>query len=237
VKVLAVVPARGGSKGITNKNIIKVNGKPLLEYTVSAALGSKLLDRTILSSDSAQICEISETLGLEVPFHRPAHLASDTSPTIDSMKHAVTFLETREGYHPDAVMILQPTSPLRTSNHVDDAIKKFIESGTDSLVSVVEIPHNMIPESIMRIDSSGLLKPYVEWNERQNLRQNKPTYFARNGAAIYLFSYECLMEKESLYGDSVTPFIMSFEDSVDIDNEADLELASWLLSKKFLERN
>ena len=229
MNILAVVPARGGSKGIPRKNLLDLAGRPLLAYTAEAALGSRFVNRAILSTDDTEIEQIGRSLGLEVPFARPPTLAADDTPTLPVIQHAVTTLKNREGYCPDAVVILQPTSPLRTSLHIDQAVELFIEAGADSLVSVVEVPHNLSPYSVMRLLPNGLVKPYRPIDESANRRQAKPVYYARNGAAIYIVNCSCLFDKNSLYGDKILPFIMSKETSIDIDDEYDRKVAELII--------
>jgi CMP-N,N'-diacetyllegionaminic acid synthase len=144
--------------------------------------------------------------------------------------HAVEWLRDHEDYRPDAVMLLQPTSPLRRSEHIDEAIDLYVEQGADSLVSVVKAPHNMIPESLMRIDEGGWLEPVVPYDERDNLRQKKPSYYARNGAAIYLFSTRLLIEEQTMYGHRLAAYKMTKEESIDIDGPFDLAVCEWLLT-------
>lgn len=232
LKVLGLIPARGGSKGIPRKNIRPIAGKPLLAWTAESALGSGL-DRTILSSDDPEICAVAGALGIGVPFARPPELAQDTTPGIDVVVHAVEHLERTEGYRPDAVMLLQPTSPLRTSVHIDAALRLFGERpDADSLVSVVKAPHNMIPETLMKPAPTGFIEPVEAWSERMNLRQAKPTYYARNGAAIYLVRTTCLLARKTLYGDKVLPLEMDKSESIDIDDMFDFELCEYVLNKR-----
>jgi CMP-N,N'-diacetyllegionaminic acid synthase len=231
IRVLGLIPARGQSKSIPHKNIVPLAGKPLIAWTIEAARHSQL-DRLILSSDDEQIIRmVREIGGVDVPFVRPAHLATDTTPGIDVVIHAVEWLRDHESYRPDAVMLLQPTSPLRRTAHIDEAMTLYVELGADSLVSVVKAPHNMIPESLMRREDDGWLRPIVPFDERQNQRQQKPTYYARNGAAIYLFDTQLLIESQTMYGKRLIGYEMSRSESIDIDEPFDLELCEWLLSR------
>jgi CMP-N,N'-diacetyllegionaminic acid synthase len=232
VKVLGIIPARGGSKGIPRKNIKALAGKPLLAWTAEAALKSKL-DRVILSSEDAEIIEIAKSKGIDVPFIRPAALASDEAPAIDVVLHAVETLAKSENYRPDAVMLLQPTSPLRTSRHINEALELF-ERHPDatSLVSVMKVPHSMIPESLMTLNDEGYLRPVRAWDERRALRQEKPVYYARNGAAVYLVRSACLLSQRSLYGDRILGYEMPKEESMDIDDLFDFEICEYLLKTR-----
>lgn len=231
MKTLGIIPARGGSKGVSRKNIRMLAGKPLLAWTAEAALASRL-DRVILSSEDPEIIEVARNHGVEVPFTRPQELADDLTPAIDVVLHALEILTETEGYRPDAVMLLQPTSPLRTTKHIDEAMELFEKSPeASSLVSVVEVPHNMTPESIMHLQENGYLKPLVSWDERQNLRHLKPVYYARNGAAIYLTRTDYIIQNRSLYGSKILAYFMTKESSIDIDDLFDFKLCELLLSK------
>lgn len=231
MKVLGLVPARGGSKGVPGKNIRPIAGLPLIGWTARAALASGL-DRTIVSTDDPAIADAARVCGLEVPFMRPPELARDDSPGLDVVVHAVEAL-VQGGYRPDAVMLLQPTSPLRTSGHIDRAIALLRDRPeAESLVSVVRAPHNMIPETLMRLTSEGLLTHVAAWDERRNLRQSKPVYYARNGAAIYLVRTECLLGKRTLFGEHILPLEMDKSESFDIDDMLDFEICEYLLRKR-----
>ncbi len=231
LKILAVIPARGGSKAIPGKNIRILGLKPLIEYTFDAAKASVLLDRIILSTDDKEIARIGKMNKIEVPFLRPAQLAKDTSPTLPVIRHAVKFLEENDNYRADMIVILQPTSPLRRSEHIDEALEILIDTKADSVVSVTELPHQHNPYSVMKIDN-GRLIPFIEDGERYTQRQQKPLLYARNGASIYAFKYETLINEDSLYGNDCRPYIMNKADSIDIDDVADFELAECVLGKR-----
>jgi CMP-N-acetylneuraminic acid synthetase len=231
MNILGIIPARGGSKGILKKNIYPLCGKPLIAWTIEAAHGSRRISRTILSSDSAEIIEIAGKYGVEVPFVRPKGLAMDDTPALPVIQHAVNWLKENEGYLPDYIVLLQPTSPLRTLRHIDEALEKLIHSDADSIVSVVKVPHQYNPYSVMEM-KDGFLKPFLEYDERKNIRQLKPTFYARNGAAIYAFTYECLIKKNSIYGDKIMAYEMDKEASIDIDEQSDLVCCECLLRKR-----
>lgn len=234
MKTLGIIPARGGSKGIPRKNIRMLAGKPLLAWTAEAALRSSL-SRVILSSDDTEIIAVGREYGLEAPFIRPPELAQDDTPAIDVVVHALTALFQMEGYRPDSVMLLQPTSPLRTARHIDEALDLFSRHPeATSLVSVVKAPHNMTPESLMRINEYGYLEHLVPWGEKMNIRQQKPQYYARNGAAIYIVRTDCLLINQTLYGNRILAYEMPKSESIDIDDEFDFELCELLLRKRTL---
>lgn len=231
MNVLAIIPARGGSKGIPKKNIYPLCGKPLIAWTIEAALSSRHISRTILSSDSDEIIEVAGRYGVEAPFVRPKDLAEDDTPALSVIRHAVDWLKDNEGYEPDYIVLLQPTSPLRTSRHIDEALKKLIDSNADSIVSVVKAPHQFNPYSIMEMKNE-LLKPFLKYDEQKNIRQLKPVFYARNGAAIYAFTYKCLMKKNSIYGDKILGYEMSREESVDVDDMLDMRICELLMKNR-----
>jgi len=229
VNVLGVIPARGGSKTIPHKNIAKLAGRPLLAYTCDAALASKRLTRVVLSTDDPFIAEIGRQCGVEVPFLRPANLAQDDTPMLGVLQHALSVLRETEGYQPDAVVLLQPTSPLRRAEHVDAAVEMLLKKDVDSVVSVVEVPHQFNPASLLRLEDDRLV-PFLQ-GPIVLRRQEKPCAWARNGPAVLAVRTEVLLNKNSLYGDDSVPFVMDAEDSIDIDSPLDLEFAEFLLAR------
>lgn len=229
MQVLAVIPARGGSKGIPNKNLAIVAGRPLLAYTADAARESSRVTRTIVSTDDAAIAEAATGLGLEVPFMRPPSLAADDTPMLPVLQHAVATMRTG-GFAADVVVLLQPTSPLRRAEHIDAAVDLLATSGADSVVSVVEVPHQFNPMSVLRLDG-GRLQPFME-GPLVTRRQDKPKVFARNGPAV-LAVRASVVEQGSLYGDDCRALVMSADDSLDIDSPRDLvEFASSMRARR-----
>ncbi len=232
MKILAMIPARGGSKGIPGKNIKELAGKPLIGYTCEAALASKKLDRVICSTDSEEIAEVAKSFGVEVPFMRLAEHAQDKSPAIDGIIHALEKLETDEGYVPDALIYLQPTSPLRTAEQIDEAIDLFEKENPDSLVSVQKVPHCFNPVSVMKIED-GKLKAFMEGHGDKILRrQDKPEVYARNGPALLISKRDHLLGTKTLYGENHIPYIMEVEDSFDIDDIFDWGIVEFLMKQK-----
>lgn len=227
--ILGLIPARGGSKSILNKNIAPLTGKPLLTYTCEAARQSKRLTRIILSTDDSGVAEVARTNDIEVPFLRPAELATDTSGMMGVIIHALNFLQEKEQYVPDIVVLLQPTSPLRKASHIDAAVDLLISTGADSVVSVVEVPHQFTPGSIMKFES-GRLTPY-EQGQTILRRQDKPKLYGRNGPAVLAVQRSVLLEKQSLYGDDTRGLIMEVKESIDIDTSLDLEIAEFFLTR------
>lgn len=228
MNILAVIPARGGSKGIPGKNIAILAGKPLIAYTIEAARAATCLSRIVVSTDDAAIAEVSRRLGAEVIL-RPAELAGDTVPTLPVLQHVVAAAEA-EGFQAEAVMTLQPTSPLRRACHIDEAAKLFMsDPRADSLVSCIEVPHIFHPLSVMRMTSDGYLESWAA-GAAPTRRQEKEPVFARNGAAIYITRRECLAEY--VFGGRLIPYFMSPAESLDIDRPEDLLEAERLLRER-----
>jgi len=230
MKILAVIPARGGSKGIPKKNIIPLQGKPLIQYTIDAAQKSQFIDKVFLSSDDAEIISVVKNMGLESGYIRPQHLADDHSSTADAIMDALTWLEEKENYSPDAILLLQPTSPLRTSDDIDGAIRLFKQNKHDCLVSVHEMlehPYECVT-GINTDDWSYLAKPKVNVTRRQDYL-NKFYYI--NGA-IYLVNVDFFKAHKLFIQEQNTSFyIMPQEKGIDIDEYNDLKRAEFFLSK------
>ena len=224
-----LIPARGGSKGLPGKNIVLCAGKPLIAWTCAAANESARLARTIVSTDSEQIARVATEWGGQAPFLRPSELAQDATPSIDVMRHALSWLEAQKE-DVTALVLLQPTSPLRTSSHIDAAVQLFVESGADSVVSVTRLPHRFHPASVA-YETGGWLVPYEGTKQTVRRRQDMPRMFARNGPAVLIVSAN-LIRSGRLYGDRTRGFIMSAEESIDIDDAADLRYAEFLLRSR-----
>ncbi|MCJ7700734.1 MAG: acylneuraminate cytidylyltransferase family protein [Anaerolineales bacterium] len=231
MNILGIIPARGGSKGIPCKNIIPLAGKPLVAYTCEAARGSTKLTRVILNTDSPEIAEVGREYGVDVPFFRPQHLAEDDTPILPVIQHTIGWLENNADFYTDIVVLLQPTSPLRTALHIDTAVELMLDSLADTVVSVIVVPHNFNPVSVMRQDDRGYLTPFLK-GELILRRQDKPRVFARNGPAVLIIR-RSVIEQGKLYGDKVLPLEMGWVESIDIDNLEDLEQAAFWL--KYLE--
>lgn len=217
MKVLGIIPARGGSKGIPKKNLKILCGKPLIAYTFEEAKKSAL-SKIVVSTDSAEIAECAQSYGIDVCL-RPLELAQDSSATLDALKYTVS-----KGYQDyDAVMTLQPTSPLRTFLHINEAIHLFKSTpGADSLVSVVRVPHSFMPEKLMELKEGYLVGDFSP-----RMRQHVDIRYARNGAAIYITKMDNL--KNYILGGNVLAYKMSKISSIDIDDLEDWEIVERLL--------
>lgn len=224
VKVLGVIPARGGSKGIPRKNIVDLNGKPLIYYTIKAAQDSKLLTKFVVSTDDAEIKEVSESFGAEV-IDRPAELAKDSSGSYGVLMHA---LESVEGEY-DAVIMLQPTSPLRISEDIDNAIKLFSKNRCDLVLGVTELEHLAYPILVFKKGEEGVLEHYEKSENPYVPRQDLEKLYRINGA-IYVISVGCLNQQKTIFGKDKIAYVMPQERSVDIDNNLDIKIVKALLN-------
>ncbi|MFL1012223.1 acylneuraminate cytidylyltransferase family protein [Flavisericum labens] len=232
MRILAIIPARGGSKGVPNKNIKLLNGKPLLAYTSEVAIQSKYLSEIILSSEDQSIINVAENLGVHVPFVRPSVLAQDDTPTINVIIHALKWYAKQSVFF-DAVCLLQVTCPFRTVDFLDASITKFIESGCDSLISVQKVPHQFNPHWAFELNSAGTLK--IATGEKRIIprRQELPEAYHRDGS-IYITKTEVILKQNSLYGETITFSESSSEFNINIDTPEDWEKAEGLIDR-FIE--
>jgi CMP-N,N'-diacetyllegionaminic acid synthase len=226
-KVLGLVPARGGSKGVPGKNTRMLAGRPLLEYTSRAAFDSAVLDRVILSTDSEAIAECGRRLGLEVPFMRPTDLARDDTPMLSVIEHALDELQ-RGGWDPDIVVLLQPTSPLRTPAHIRSAVELLRSSGADSVVTVTALPLHLSPDYVMRIED-GRLRPFLADGLRVSRRQDARPAYSRDGT-VYAFRTATVRSSGTIYGDDCRPLVIDAAESLSIDTAADWVAAEHALA-------
>jgi len=227
VRVLGLVPARGGSKGIPRKNIRPLAGRPLLAYTAEAARRATRLGRAVLSTDDEEIARVGRACGLDVPFLRPAQLAGDDAPTLGVVQHALRFLEAR-GETWDAVCVLQPTSPLRRPEDIDCCIDLLEKSEADAVVSILPVPDRYNPHWAYFRTPEGTLR--ISTGERQPIprRQELEPCFHREGS-VYVVRREVVMEEGSLYGDRLFGFPVDPRRSINIDLPEDWEAAERLI--------
>ena len=229
MKLLAIVSARGDSRGVPGKNIAPVAGKPLIAWTLEAALEATCLDRIVVSSDNQEIIDISRSYGGEVPFVRPRELAGDDTPGIMPVLHSIKWLNEKEGYKPDFVVLLQPTAPLRTPEDIDSSFKLALEKNADSVVSVVLTNHH--PYWTKKVSPDGKIMEFIKQDQIPQVRQELEKAYALNGA-VYLAKTEFVLEKKGWYADNTYAYIMPPERSLDIDDPWDLYLADLLLKEK-----
>lgn len=226
-KILAIIPARGLSKGVPRKNIKPLCGKPLIYYTIKEALKSELLNRIVVSTEDGEIAEIARKYGAKV-IERPIELAQDDTPSLPVFQHAINHLEMREGYYPRLIVVLQPTSPLRRVEDIDAAIRKLLETGCDSVVSVSEVE---CPLQWMYTLEGDRLKPVIEGGEKITQRQDAPQVYRLNGA-VYVSYRDIIMKQNRVMGEDSRAFVMPPERSIDIDTEFDFKLAEILLKER-----
>lgn len=226
-KVLGLVPARGGSKGVPGKNTRLLAGRPLLEYTCRAAFDSGVIERVILSTDSEAIAECGRGLGLEVPFMRPSALAQDDTPMLAVIEHALNELR-REGWEPEMVVLLQPTSPLRSASHVRSAVELLRSSGADSVVTVTALPLHLSPDYVMRIEG-GRLRPFLPDGLGVSRRQDARPAYSRDGT-VYAFRAATVRSFGTIYGDDCRPLVIDAAESLSIDTAADWAAAEHALA-------
>ena len=233
VLVITIIPARGGSKGLPGKNIKEMNGKPLIWYTINAAKKSKHISKIILSTDDVRIAKIASNCGAEIPFMRPKKLATDNALAEDNYIYTIDRLNKEFSYSISEFIVLQPTSPFRTSLDIDNAIKIFKEKKADSVISVSETIHP--PIWAKRIDENGILRNYFNIEIGNKNRQEIEKAYMPNGA-IFILKYSLLKEKYSYYSDKTYPYIMPLERSIDIDSKLDFEFAEYLMKKNAKNR-
>ena len=229
---LGVIPARGGSKRLPRKNIMMLAGKPLIQWTIEAGLKSNAIDRLIVSTNDTEIAEIALTSGADVPFMRPEELASDSSNSYIVLEHAYqTLREHGENY--SYIVMLQPTSPLRTSDHIDAAVKLLEEKHADGVISVSELSHpvqwcNTLPESMEMSD-------FIDISIVNSKSQQFEKRYFLNGA-IYITSINRMQKENShIYNDSMFAFIMARDDSIDIDNRIDFDMANFFIKRRTID--
>lgn len=228
-KILAVITARKGSKGLPGKNTKFLGGKPLISYTAEVAKKSKLITHLIVSTDDEEAARICREAGVEVPFMRPDELSLDTTPHLPVMQHAIQFMENKLGIVFDYVVILQPTSPFRTVEDIDETLEKLISTGADSAVTLVEVSPNEHPIKIKKIIDDVVVPYSVEEKEGMR-RQEFPVAYKRSGA-VYAMRRDLFMKDNRLYGDKVVGHIVPKERSVDIDYLVDWVVAEYMFNR------
>lgn len=230
MRVLAIIPARGGSKGVPHKNIIPICGKPLIGYTIEPALEALklgVIDKLIVSTDDEEIATASKSLGAEVPFMRPDYLSSDTAKSVDVMIHAVDFYK-EQGIDYDTVLLLQPTAPLRSVEDIVDSLKLFERQGTTSLISCYK--EEYISDAVTYYKEENLAIALNPNHNKGIRRQEEKEKFVRNGA-IYITTVKQMKDNHRVFDDVPAMYVMPKERSVNIDTIDDVELLEWRLSR------
>jgi len=224
-KVLGLLTARGGSKSLPRKNILSAGGKPLLAWSIEAAQQSKYIDRLVLSSDNEEIISVGKSYGCDVPFIRPDFLASDEASSYDVAIHALESIEEQF----DILVLLQPTSPLRTEQDIDNCID--LSTKTGSCVSIVESSKS--PYWMYRVYEKDRMEPILNSEKAILRRQDSPKIYMLNGA-VYAVNCQWLYKNGAFIGDQTVPYIMPYDRSLDIDNEQDFQIFKMIVNKKLL---
>ncbi len=227
--MLAIIPARGGSKGLPGKNIKPLCGKPLIQYTIEAAKKSKYIDEVVVTTDDEKIASVSKAAGARVPFLRPLNLATDTSSAVDVYIHAVEFMAEYYQKPIDKFMVLLPTAPLRNAKHINEAYELFVAQRANTLISVRE--SDIPPSWFLTLDRNGRIAN-AGFGMKDGVISNRQTnrkYYIPNGA-IYILDYGLLKNERTYYSDNTVSYIMETKDSVDIDTIDDFMYAEYKLS-------
>jgi len=229
--ILAIIPARGGSKGITRKNIKDLAGKPLIAWTIETALKTACLERIIVSTDDEEIAKIAKAYGSEVPFSRPKEFAHDDTTDMPVYEHTLTWLGENEGYIPDIIVWLRPTAPLRTSEDIEKAVDILVESKADWVRSVCEAEHH--PYWMYRL-VNGKMESFIEGIDIRSYirRQLMPPAYRVNGTVDVTWR-ETILEKKILYSGNMQAYVMPVERSIDVDTEMDFAFIKTLMEEKF----
>jgi len=229
LRVLALIPARAGSKRLPKKNTLPLLGKPLISWSIESALKSKYIDEVVVSTDSEEIAAISRKLGAIVPFMRPEELAQDASTTNDVLLHCIEFYKSTHNNF-DIVVLLQPTSPMRTAQTIDAALQLFLDKNAKGIISVTECEHSPMWANTLPDDQS--LEHFIRADVKGKRSQDLPISYRLNGA-IYIFDVASLIkEKGIFYSSGVYAFVMDQHQSVDIDTEVDFRYAEFLMEQE-----
>jgi CMP-N-acetylneuraminic acid synthetase len=233
MRILGLIPARGGSKGVHRKNLQPIAGKPLITYSIISALRSQGIDTLIVSTDDQEIAEIARSEGAEVPFIRPEELAMDTSPTVLTVLHAIKYLEEQQQFY-DGVCLLQPTVPFRSHLDIDQAINRWKSSDADSLVSIRPVPHPFHPDWVFYKDEENQI--YLANGQQEIIprRQELTPAYYRDGA-IYLTRTQIILKNHSLYGKRIMGYQMEKSPDINIDTWEDFERAKEFATKNLSE--
>lgn len=229
-RIIGIIPARGGSKGLPRKNVLPLGGKPLIAWTIEQAIASMYLDKVIVTTDDEEIASVASTYGAEVPFMRPKELASDTAKAIDVIFHALDWLEAHHEAF-DVLAILQPTSPLRTAEDITAAVKLLFEKKAQAVISVCETEHDPYWSNVLAADGSmdDFMRPELMNKNRQEL----PTFYRLNGA-IYAADCNYVRSQKGFFGKNTFAYVMPRERSIDIDTKIDFQFVEFLLQRDLI---
>ena len=231
--ILAIIPARAGSKGIPNKNIVELYGKPLIYYSITSALKSRYIDKIIVSTDDSQIATIAKSHGATIPFIRPKKIAEDDTPDFPVFHHAIKEMEEQE-FFPDLVLNLRPTAPFRSSSTIEKAIELFVERTPDSIRSMSKVKKH--PYWMFKIDDL-YARPFIKDKSMKEYprRQLLPDLYYIDGV-IDIMSRDIIINKRNLYGEDIVAFLSSGDESVDIDDMNDLKYAQYILENDLIDK-
>lgn len=228
METLAIIPARGGSKGLPGKNILPLNGKPLIAHTIESAQQAQHVSRVIVSTDDNAIAKTAKAYGAEIPFLRPAEISDDLSPGIDVCLHALQHMRDQQNYSPDIVILLQPTSPLRTAEDIDAAIDLMLQQNADSIVGLK--PVTEYPQWMKKLSNDHRISPFFKDLHIASTRQELDQAYLLNGA-IYASKTGPLVENKGFYNESTCGYVMPEDRSIDIDTAHDLIFAETILNQ------
>ena len=226
--ILGIIPARGGSKGVPRKNVLPLNGKPLISYTIEEAKKSKYINRLIVTTDDDEIAYISKQYGAEIPFMRPKSLGGDSISTNQVIEHALKTIKEQTGKMPDIICLLQCTSPLRDVEDIDGTIEKVINSDFDASISVSEVDSNPYWSNVFEGEK---LKYFIEEGKKIKRRQDLPKIYEINGA-VYVTKTDAFFRENNIECENMTGYIMKKENSIDIDTMIDFKMAELMLKNK-----
>lgn len=227
--MIAIIPARGGSKGLPGKNIKQLCGKPLIAHTIEAALNATCIDRVLVTTDSREIGDVAEEYGADVPFLRPDELATDTASAVDVYIHAVEWAAANWNYKDDKFMVLLPTTPLRAAADIDEAYNCYLESGATTLIAVKEAP--VPPGWYLSQSASGVITPCGFGTGALTENRQKSDKYVIPCGAIYILSYKLLKEERTYYCEHTIGYELTSERAVDIDNQDDFDYAEYLMRR------
>ena len=216
-KVIAIITARGGSKGLTKKNIRTLHGKPLIAWTIESALESKFLDKVIVTTDCKEIAKIAEKFGAEVPFIRPAHLSQDDSSSFDAVEHALEFNDYKNQY--DIVVVLEPTSPLREVKDIDDALERLINLNEAKSIVGICPTESQNPAFLLSLDKSGIIEPFYNLHNNVRRQETDSVYFLEG--TIYASWINTYLSEKGFYHEKTAGYIVPKWKSFEIDDIVD----------------
>lgn len=225
---IAIIPARGGSKRLPGKNTKLLGDKPLIAWTIEAAIESNVFDHVFVSTDSQEIADISKQYGAEVPFLRPEQLASDTATTNDVITHLVDWFESEFNQPTSLIAVLQPTSPFRNAKHIIEAIEEMNDKSAKAIISVCQLEHPI--QFCNQLGSDGSMADFINFKNMKRTQDLKPTY--RLNGALYIFDRDYVGRMQDLYSEGTYAYIMSTKLSIDIDTQEDFDLAEYYFSLK-----